>query len=146
MWSFPPEGRVVRVAWLVVGRTCGFGSGLETGMVIVKELADARLLIPSRSREESEKCMAEMCCCGRPRAMGFRSAKQRPYHVMDIFSSCWMYNLQASTNHRNHHLVFFSPPQPQSIMPVYLISRYKIVRNILGLYPTRNPIILTPYE
>lgn len=61
MWSFPLEGRVVRVAWLVAGRTCGFGRELETGMVIVKELADTRLLIPSRRREESEKCMAEMC-------------------------------------------------------------------------------------
>jgi hypothetical protein len=30
-------------------------------MVIVKELADTRLLIPSRTREESEKCMAEIC-------------------------------------------------------------------------------------
>ena len=56
----------------------------------------------------------------------------------------WMYNLQASTNHRNQHLVFPPPFPTQSIMPVYLISRYKIVHNILGAVSNkRDPIILT---
>jgi hypothetical protein len=73
MWSLPLKGSVVRVAWVVAGRTCGLGRGLETGMEIVRELEETRLLIPSRSKEERERCMADMSGTGRWRAVNYHS-------------------------------------------------------------------------
>jgi hypothetical protein len=50
---------VVRVAWVVAGRACGLGRGLEEGMAIVKELA-AREPSPSRTKAEEKKCIVDV--------------------------------------------------------------------------------------
>ena len=55
------------------GEDVRVGEGLETGMVITRELEETRLLIPSRSKEDRERCMADMSGTGRWTAVNYHS-------------------------------------------------------------------------